>query len=282
MPATSFAANLVSESQRFGELLRAWRGARKLSQLDLALTAEMSQRHLSFLESGRAQPSREMVLQLSEALDVPLRERNIFLIAAGFAPLYQERKIDSQDMGAVRQALELMLKHHEPFPALVVNRNWGMVMRNDAAALVLGLLLGDPEKVWTQVDPGGEHNVMRMTLHPRGMQPLLKNWEQVATFLLTRVQREAAADPSNSKLQALFVEIAGYPGVPSRWRSSSWTTPPPPILPLEFSVGGQSLKLFSMLSTFGTAQDITADELRVETFFPADEVTTQFFQRLAP
>jgi transcriptional regulator with XRE-family HTH domain len=282
MPATATVAKLTAESSRFGELLRAWRDTRKLSQLELSLRAEMSQRHLSFLESGRAQPSREMVLQVAEALEVPLRERNILLRAAGFAPLYRERALDSADMAAVRQALELTLKHHEPFPAVVVNRSWGLVMGNEAVGRVLGLLLGDVEQAWARVDPSGELNIIRMTLHPHGLQPLLKNWEQVAPALLARLQREAAADQANPGLQALLRDVSAYPGIPPHWRGAGWTAPPMPILPLEFAVHGQSLKLFSMISTFGTALDITAEELRVETFFPADDATASFFQQLSP
>lgn len=273
-------ANLNIDSNPFGQSLRAWRDARKISQLDLALDARVSQRHLSFLESGRAQPSREMVLQLAEALDVPLRERNILLKTAGFAPLYQERNLESAEMSVVRQALELTMKHHEPFPALVINRSWGMVLRNEAADRFLGLF-GDAEQVWAGVDPSGEHNALRLTFHPHGLQPLLRNWEQVATLLLCRLHREVASDPANAKLRGIFEEIAAYPGIPPRWRSAAWASPPPPILPLEIALGDDSLKLFTMLSTFGTAQDITADELRVETFFPADDFSADFFRRLA-
>ncbi len=270
---------LTATSGGFSSLLKAWRTARKLSQLDLALEASVSQRHLSFLESGRAQPSREMVLQLCDALDVPLRERNTLLEGAGFAALYRERKLDSAEMNAVRQALEISLKHHEPFPAIVVNLDWNLVLRNQPAEKFLGLL-GPPDKVWARVDPSGEFNVMRMTLHPQGMQPLLKNWEQVVNLILSRLQREVAAAPASHKLRALYKEVSSYPGVPARI-STGWQTPPPPILPLELGVGDIALKVFTMISTFGTAQDITTDELRLEYFYPADEFTAQFFRRLA-
>ncbi len=270
---------LTATSGGFSALLKAWRGARKLSQLDLALEAGVSQRHLSFLESGRAQPSRDMVLQLCDALDVPLRERNTLLEGAGFAALYRERRLDSAEMNAVRQALEISLKHHEPFPAIVVNLDWNLVLRNQPAEKFLGLL-GPPEKVWARVDPSGEFNVMRMTLHPQGMQPLLRNWEQVVNLILSRLQREVAAAPASHKLRTLYKEVSAYPGVPARI-STGWQTPPPPILPLELGMGDISLKVFTMISTFGTAQDITAEELRLEYFYPADEFTTQFFRQLA-
>lgn len=280
MSTTSALAGLATDANPFGESLRAWRDARKVSQLELALEARVSQRHVSFLESGRAQPSREMVLQLARALDVPLRESNLLLKSAGFAPLYHERTLDSEEMSVVRQALEMTMAHHEPYPAMVINRSWGMVLRNHATDRLLGMF-GDAEALWARIDPSGEHNTLRLTFHPDGMQPLLRNWEEVATLLLSRLQREVASDPANTRLRAVFEEITAYPGIPPRWRSACRTSPPPPILPLELVLGDDTLKLFTMLSTFSTAQDVTADELRLETFFPADDFSAAFFRRLA-
>lgn len=277
------AARLQSDERTptpFAKMLRQWRDRRKCSQLELALDANVSQRHLSFLESGRAQPSREMILQLAEVLDIPLRERNLLLNAAGFAPVFHHRTLQDDEMAAVRHALELTLQHHEPFPALVVNRDWNMVMRNQAADRFISLL-GDPETVWKNIDSSGNYNVMRMTFHPKGMQPLLKNWSQVSTVLLSRLQREVAADPGNEGLRHLFEDICAFPGIPEHWRSQDWTTIPAPILPLELGLGSQVLKVFSMISTFGTALDITAEELRVETFFPSDDFSRNFFSALA-
>lgn len=264
----------------FAKLLRQWRDLRKRSQLDLSLEAGVSQRHLSFLESGRAQPSREMILQLTEVLEIPLRERNLLLHAAGFAPTFQQRALQDDEMKAVRHALDLTLQHHEPFPALVVDREWNMVMRNKSADRFL-TLLGDPEEIWKKIDSNGGYNVMRMTFHPAGMQPLLKNWQQVSTLLLSRLQREVAADPTHLALRQLFADICQFPGIPADWRNLAWDSVPPPILPLELSLGPQTLKIFSMISTFGTALDVTAEELRVETFFPADDFSRDFFRLLA-
>jgi len=264
----------------FGQLLRGWRGARKRSQLELSLDAGVSQRHLSFLESGRARPSRDMIQQLSEALDLPLRERNLLLQAAGFAPLFQQRSLDSTEMRAVREALEMMLAHHEPFPALVIDPQWNLLMANQACQRFLGLL-GGAEQVWQRVGCGDTPNVMRLTLHPNGLQPLLNNWHETATFLLSRLYREVSAAPANQSLQALFESLETLPGVPRNWRQQAWQQTPPPFLPLDINLGGQSLKLFSMISSFGTALDITSEELRVETFFPADDFSRQFFQQLA-
>jgi transcriptional regulator with XRE-family HTH domain len=266
--------DLTTSSCPFGELLRGWRRARKLSQLDLALEARVSQRHVSFLESGRAQPSREMVLQLAGALDVPLRERNVLLQTAGFAPVYRERGLDSADMDAVRRALEMMLEHHEPLPAVVINRTWDLVLANRAASSFLGAFA-------SEAPSASPINVMRLTFHPQGLQPLLANWDEVGPLLLTRLQREVAADPANATLRALYEEIRDYPAVLAAWRNAVVTTTPPPVLHLEVSTGAAALKLFTMISTFGTAQDVTADELRVESFFAADDATKDFFAAMA-
>jgi len=264
----------------FGSLLRTWRERRKCSQLDLSLDADVSQRHLSFLESGRAKPSREMILQLSAVLDIPLRDRNLLLNSAGFTAVYPARPLESEDMSAVMQALDLTLRHHNPYPAVVVDRQWNLLLQNTAAERFIGLL-GETETLWQKVDPGGQHNVMRLTFSPHGMQPLIGNWPEAAGMLLSRMQREVAADPGNQVLAQLFDELSALPGIPQRWQEQFLLTPPEPILPLKLQLSGATLRIFSMISTFGTALDVTADELRVETFFPADEFSGQFFKNLA-
>lgn len=262
----------------FGVLLKSWRASRRYSQLDLAVEAGVSQRHLSFLESGRAQPSREMILQLSEVLRVPLRERNDLMLAAGFAPLHQERRLDSPDMASVRQAVEATVGHHEPYPALAVDRHWDVVLQNPAVDRLVGML-GSPSRVWQRVDPSGRRNLMRLTLHPWGMQPLVRNWRRAATLLLRRLQREVDANPANARLRTLFSDLCALPGIPPRWRHAEWDAAPPPALALELgSEGAPSLKLFSMVCTFGTAMDVTVDEMRLELFFPSDEYTAAFFR----
>ena len=166
-------------SPPFGFLLKTWRQRRKLSQLDLALEAGVSQRHLSFLESGRSRPSRSMALHLAAALDLPLRERNHLLLQAGFAAAYDERSLSSADMTAVRQALELTLRHHEPFPAIVIDRAWNLVLANQATFRFLALF-GPQEAIWARVDPSGRRNVMRLSFHPAGLQAFLRNWREAA------------------------------------------------------------------------------------------------------
>lgn len=264
----------------FARLLKSWREARKCSQLDLALASRISQRHVSFMESGRARPSRDMVLQLSEALEIPLRERNTLLNAAGFAAMYRETDLKAPAMAPVREALQLMLDHHEPNPVSVVDRAWNVLMINRAMLRVFSLA-GDPTQLWHRVCGNGPHNVLKMTFHPEGFRPYILNFEAAAPVLLARTRREAAATGSQP-LQDLLDEILGYPGIPAEWRAPSPDAPPPPpVLPLHLAKGETQLKLFSMISTFGTPQDITTDELRVESFFPADAPTAELLRKLA-
>ncbi len=260
----------------FGSLLKAWRAARRYSQLELASETQVSQRHLSFLESGRANPSRDMVLHLAQVLRVPLRERNDLLVAAGFAPLYPERALDDTGMAAIRQALETTLRHHEPFPALVVDRQWNIVLHNAAVDQLIGLL-GEPARVWKKVDPAGGRNLMRLTLHPKGLQPLLVDWPGTATALLMRLQAEVQANPANTGLQELLVDLRALPGVPSTGHTAgAQSTIQVPVLTLRLRQGNATLEFFSMICSFGTALDLTADELRLELLFPIDDITTQF------
>jgi transcriptional regulator with XRE-family HTH domain len=263
----------------FARLLKSWREARKRSQLDLALTSRISQRHVSFMESGRARPSREMVLQLSEALEIPLRERNTLLTAAGFAAMYRETDLKSPAMAPVREALQLLLDHQEPNPVSVVDRCWNVLMINRAMLRVFSLA-GDPTQLWQRVCGNGPHNVLKMTFHPEGFRPYIVNFDEAAPVLLNRTRREAAACNSEPLLK-LLDEILAYPGIPESWKVPDWQAPPPPVLPLELARGDLRLKVFSMITTFGTPQDITTDELRVESFFPADAATAELLKKLA-
>lgn len=262
-------------------LLKAWRQLRRLPQLELALSAGVSQRHLSFVESGRAKPSRELLLDLAEALELPLRERNLLLHAGGFAPVFEQRPLTDEDMAGVRRALELTLLHHEPYPAIVLDRQWNSLLRNRAAERLIAAL-GEPAQVWQRVDPSGHKNVLRLSFHPQGLRPLVRNWEQVAPHLLERLQREMVAAPMDEALQALHRDLVAMADLPkgrsARPHAAAALTP---TLNIELDLGGATLRLFSLLSTFGTTQDVTTDELRIETFFPADDVTAAIFQGLA-
>ncbi len=264
----------------FHDLLKAWRGTRRFSQLELAARASLSQRHLSFLETGRSSPSRDMVLRLSRVLALPLRERNELLCAAGFAPVYAERRLDEAAMAGIRLALETTLAHHEPLPALVVNRQWDMVMHN-AAVERLVRLLGEPSRVWRAVDPTGGRNIMRLMLHPRGLKPLVVDWPDMAASLLMRLQAEAQANPANAGLQVLLAELVDLPGVSAAAAADTPQRVDVPVLSLRLRIGQATLSFFSMICTFGTALDLTADELRLELLFPSDEASGAFLRQAA-
>jgi transcriptional regulator with XRE-family HTH domain len=264
----------------FASMMIKWRKLKKLSQLDLSLVSGVSQRHISFMESGRAKPSRTMVLALAKVLDIPLRDQNQLLNFAGFSSEFKERNLDSKDMYAVNRALEMSLMHHEPYPAIVADRNWNLVMANDASLRLMGLI-GEPEEIWQKVDPSGNKNVYRLTFHPLGMQSMIGNWGEMAKLLLLRLHREVAEDPSNEFLSRLLEEVTEMSGLKDISDMTTFGTTLAPVFPMEMTSSGITLKTFSMISSFGTAQDVTAAELKVETFFPADDFTKVFFERLA-
>lgn len=260
----------VTESG-FSQLLKSWRQKRRMSQLDLALSANVSQRHVSFLEQGRAKPSRSMILQLSEALEVPLRERNDWLTAAGFAPVFKARPLDDPQMGQVMSAVNMMLKAHAPFPALALDRAWNIRMANAPFETMLSMFGDD---IWARLG-GGHPNLMRLFFHPNGIKPFVTNWSAVAPLLWHRAQREADA-LGGGEMKDVLLDLAQYQDSETLW--SAEDTALVPVLPLEMEKDGLKVSLFTIIATFGTAQDVTADELRIETLFPADEATEQLFR----
>jgi transcriptional regulator with XRE-family HTH domain len=268
--ASSLARREDSETG-FSDLLKAWRRKRRLSQLDLALSSGVSQRHVSFLESGRARPSRSMILQLSETLDVPLRDRNDWLTAAGFAPVFKARPLDDPQMGQVMAAVRMMLANHAPFPAVAVDRAWDIRMSN-APFDMLGAMIG--ADVWDRVG-GPPRNLMRLFFHPDGLRPFVTNWAAVAPLLWRRAQREADA-LGGQEMRRVLAELSPYQD--AHTLSSAQDVALVPVLPLQISKDGLDVSLFTVIATFGTAQDITADELRIESLFPADEATERLFR----
>jgi transcriptional regulator with XRE-family HTH domain len=246
-----------------GNLLRDWRRRRRLSQLDLALEAGVSARHLSFLETGRSKPSREMVLHLSEQLEVPLRDRNRLLLAAGFAPAFEERPIDAPEMAPVREALERVLAGHEPYPAVVVDRWWNLAAANRSIAL------------FTETVP--EHlmappvNVLRVSLHPDGMASRILNYGEWRAHLVDRLARQVALT-ADDRLAALLDEVSAYPGETAEVRGPGGEI----AVPLRYDAGDRELAFFSTIATFGTAVDITLAELSIEAFFPANQATADY------
>jgi transcriptional regulator with XRE-family HTH domain len=265
----------------FGELLRHWRLTRRVSQLELGLDAEVSARHISFIETGRAKPSREMVVILSSVLDVPMRERNALLMAAGYAPIYRETDLNAPQMAQVRQALELILKQHEPFGAIVFNRHWDLVMAN-AAYLNLAASLSGAAAPFAPyaITPKPRLNVLQMIFDPAAWRPYIANWETVARATLERLHREAIQhnDPA---LRELLQTLLAYPDIPARWRNPDFAIPQDVIIPVEIRFGEQLLKLFTTVTTLGTPQDITLQELSIESFHAADPQTEQLIRSLA-
>jgi transcriptional regulator with XRE-family HTH domain len=262
---------------RFGDLLRRWRVARRLSQLALATEAEISSRHLSFLETGRAQPSREMILLLAGVLDVPLREQNALLTAAGYAAIHRETALGAPELSQVRRALGFILAQQEPFPALVVDRHWNVLMRNEAAGRVFALFL-EPDAI-AQIP--GPPNAVRLTFHPHGLRRYIANWEAVARPLIQQIHREAVGGIPDEGTQKLLDEVLSYPGVPARWRIPDATAQSAPFLALALRKGDLALRFFSIIASLGTPQDVTLQELRVECFFPGDDATEALARRLA-
>jgi transcriptional regulator with XRE-family HTH domain len=255
-----------------GELLRGWRHRRRLSQLDLALGAEVSARHLSFVETGRSKPSRELLLHLAEHLEVPLRDRNALLVAAGYAPTFAETALDDGSMAPVRDALGHLLAGHEPFPAVVVDQRWDLVSANGPALAILGEGVV-PELLEPPV------NALRVTLHPEGLAPRIGNLAEYSAHLLMRLRRHEIVAPDPA-ISALLDELRGYPGVEE---AASAAVEPADLLFVPLRLRGPDdtpLTFFSTLATFGTALDITLAELAIEQFFPADGATEDALRRL--
>lgn len=262
------------QSQPVGDLLREWRRRRRMSQLDLAVEADISSRHLSFLETGRSLPSREMVVHLAERLEIPLRERNVLLVAAGYAPVFPERPLEDPALRAAREAVDLVLAGHEPYPALAIDRHWTLAASNKAAARLLAGI--DPSMLSPPV------NVLRLSLHPSGLAPHIVNFAEWRSHLLARLrhQIELTADPG---LAGLMSELSEYPlpvgavaNKPHAEREYAGV-----VIPFQLMTEGGTLSFISTTTVFGTPVDVTLSELAVESFFPADAATAKALRRLA-
>jgi len=253
-----------------GALIREWRQRRRLSQLDLACEADISTRHLSYVENGRAAPSREMLMHLAERLDVPLRERNTLLTAGGFAPIYRERPLQDPALAAAREAVQLVLRGHEPYPALAVDRHWTLLAHNRTVPLLLAKV--DPALLEPPV------NVLRLSLHPRGLAPRIVNLAQWREHLFARLRHQIAAS-ADPVLVELLHELQALPFDPSRSRGASIDASGVAV-PLQFDTDHGVLSLIGTTTVFGTPVDITLSELALETFFPADTRTAERLRRL--
>jgi transcriptional regulator with XRE-family HTH domain len=256
-----------------GELLRAWRAKRRLSQLEVGLTAGVSSRHLSFIETGRARASAELLVALADVLDMPLRERNALLLAAGFAPRYSETRLDAPDMAAARQAITRVLEAHHPYPGVALDRYWNIVVANAAAKRVLAIV--SPELLATP------HNTFRLGLHPCGIAAHTTNFDEWGRHMLRELQRlvDSAIDPAAT---ALLDEVRAYPNVQALLAKPPKATPSNPLLvPCVLDIAGQRLSLFTTLATFGSPRDVTLAELTVELFYPADPATEAALRAMA-
>jgi transcriptional regulator with XRE-family HTH domain len=260
-------------SSAVGDLLREWRAARRVSQLDLALAADVSPRHLSYVETGKAQASRELIDRLAEALQVPMRNRNALLMSAGYAPVYHETAIAAPTMSVARRAIELILKQQEPYPAIVTTRHWDILMANQGATRLFAWLLGGRS---------AERNAMRMVFDPAALRPLIVNWEAVALDLIRHLHADVASVPLDARARALLHQCLAYPSVPSRLHAREvWDAPVEPMWAVTYRKDGRDLTFFWTVTTFATPRDVTLEELRIECHFPADDVTDHYCRQLA-
>ena len=257
----------------FATALRHWRGKRGLSQLALSMAGAVSQRHISFLESGRAQPSRDLIVRLVTALEIPLRHRNLMLLAAGFAPAYAERKLADPELAVVRQALAFMLDSHAPFPALVIDRLWNLQMANLPATRLIRWLLAMPDTVTIPTD--GTVNILRLMLDPDGLRRYVVNWREVCADMLHWIRREAMSDGPGSAATVLLAELTALAGAEAQGDADERGTLP--FLPVVLQKDGVTLNLFTTIATLGTPRDVTLHELRIESFFAADAATKAWF-----
>jgi transcriptional regulator with XRE-family HTH domain len=267
------------KSTTFGILLKQWRNQRSLSQLDLALTSQVSQRHISFLESGRAKPSQEMVLQLATVLEIPLRQQNLMLSAAGFTPIHTETDLSSPEMISICKAIDFILHQQEPYPAIIIDRYWNLLLSNKGATRLLSIFI-DPDKLQNHFWIDGKINLMRITFDPQGLRPFIANWEEVAGHLLQRVHREANSSVESEQSALLFDELIRYPDVSELWNTSSRSAQNTLLLIMHLKRNDLNLQFFSTISTLGTPYDITLQEIRIECLFPADEETEQNWNKL--
>lgn len=281
----------LADLSPLGRLMRQWRVARGLSQLELALRAGVSARHLSFVETGRAQPGRELVLRLTSALDLPLRDRNAALNAAGYAPIYRQGNLRAPEMAPVVQALDFILRQQEPYPAMVIDRTCDVLKWNRAAERFLRVFVGAScsapaaqgplADVGAHADCAHPMNLARLLLEPDWLRPYIANWSEVARLVLSRLRRDLGAEPPGTEGALQLEHLLAQPGLPDGGKAPAPEVAAPPIVPSEFRKDGRVFKLFTTLACFGTPQDVTLQELVIECSFPVDEGTDALLRELA-
>ena len=255
-------------ANQLGDLLRHWRNIRGKNQLDLSIETELSQRHISFIESGRSVPSRQVLIKIARALDVPLRDRNVLLLSAGYAPAYSEAAWNSRQMRSVTSALERILCQNEPFPALVMDRYWNVLMTNESAPRFFNCFIDMSQRTRPL-------NILHLVFDPKGLRPFVDNWEEVASSLIERVYFEAVGRVIDEGTKELLAALRAYPRVRMDDRANQSSDPGPitPMIPISFRKGDTVLNYFSMVTTVGTPRTVAAQELRIESLFPADDTT---------
>ena len=258
-----------------GALLRHWRAVRRTSQLDLSIHTGVSQRHISFIESGRSSPSRQTLMDIAQGLDIPLRDRNALLLAAGYAPLFSEGPWDAVEMQGVTRALERMLHQHEPYPAIVMDRYWNVLLTNEAAPRFFNCFTDMAKRK-------SPRNMLHLMFDPDGMRPFIADWEQVAQTLIHRVYRESVGRVIDEKTKELVAALLSYPDIKAQWKTPKAPSIAPvlPVIPIGIIHRDQTLRYFSMITTVGTPQTVAAQELRIECLFPVDEATEHYHERL--
>lgn len=267
----------ATHQNELGSLLRYWRSTRGKSQLDVSLDTGISQRHISFIESGRSAPSRQTLTDIAQALDVPLRERNTLLQAAGYASMYSDSPLESGEMQGIYKALNRMLRQHAPFPALVMDGHWNILLANDDTPRFFGCFID------MSLHPK-PRNMLHLIFDPNAMRPFVANWDKTAHSLIQRVHRESVGRVIDEKTRDLLSALLAYPDVNPEWRGTSGAddSPHSPVIPLSFIKDGTLMNYFSMVTTVGTPQTISAQELRIECLFPTDDATeTKHMQMLA-
>ena len=270
---------LSAKTVDFGVLLRDWRQHRRMSQLNLSAESGISQRHISFLETGRSNPSRGMVLALSDTLDIPLRERNTLLQRAGFTAAYSDAPLDDENSGVFQAALQASLEQQEPYPAMVLDGRWNLVMANTGAMTFFAQFINFAEAL-TTLD-AEDFQIIRICLSEQGLKPFIVNWNELTWAFLQRARRALLVNPRDEGLPRLIEDIVSHPDAPSAWQQPDWGTPPAPAISMVMEKNGARYALFTMLAHFGAAQSVTLEELSVELFYPADEATKRRLQDLA-
>ena len=260
------------KKNELGDLLKQWRGVRGRSQLDISVDTGISQRQISFIESGRSVPSRSTLMGIAQALEVPLRERNALLLAAGYAPQFSDAAWNSDEMKSVNKALQRMMAQHEPYPAIVMDRYWNVLLTNDAAPRFFNCFIDLAQRPTPR-------NMLHLMFDPQGMRPFMANWEALAKALIQRVYREAVGHIADRQTRDLVTDLLAYPDVRPQWRAPE-TPSALPMIPMSFVKEGATLNYFSLVTTVGTPQTIAAQELRVECLYPADDETEVLHPKL--